>query len=106
MPRRSFDRSTSGTGNVIDMKTMKPVEKASLPIICERIRHYRELAGMEQKELAERLGITGNSVSNWENGRSRPDINLIPALCDLLHVTLYELFDISSPRGVKIFIMN
>ena len=97
MPRRSFDRSTPDTGNVIDMKTKKPVEKAAIPIICERIRHYRELAGIEQKELAGKLGITGNSVSNWENGRSRPDINLIPALCELLHVTLYELFDMEDP---------
>lgn len=98
MPRRTFDRSTPGTGSVIDMKTGKPAVKTTLPIICERIRHYRELAGMEQKELAARLGITGNSVSNWENGRSRPDINLIPGLCELLHVTLYELFDMEDPN--------
>ena len=97
MPRRTFDRSTSGTGNVIDMKTKKPVQKATLPIICERVRYYRELAGMEQKELATKLGITGNSVSNWENGRSRPDINLIPQLCELLHITLYELFAMDDP---------
>ena len=99
MPRRTFDRSTSGIGNVIDMKTKKPVEKAVIPIICERIRCYRELAGMEQKEMAKALGITGNSISNWENGRSRPDINLIPALCELLHVTLYELFDMEDPTS-------
>ena len=98
MPRRTFDRSTSGTGNVIDMKTKKPIEKEKLPIICERVRYYRELAGMEQKELAAKLGITGNSVSNWENGRSRPDINLIPQLCELLHVTLYELFAMDDPN--------
>ena len=98
MPRRTFDRSTSGTGNVIDMKTKKPIEKATLPIISERVRYYRELAGMEQKELATKLGITGNSVSNWENGRSRPDINLIPQLCELLHVTLYELFAMDDPN--------
>ena len=97
MPRRTFDRSTSNTGNVIDMKTKKPVEKAALPIICERIRYYREREGIEQKELAKALGITGNSISNWENGRSRPDINLIPGLCRLLHVTLYELFDMDDP---------
>ena len=97
MARRSFDRSTSGTGNIIDMKTGKPIEISTLPIICERIRFYREQLGMEQKELARRLGITGNSISNWENGRARPDINLIPALCETLHITLYELFDMEDP---------
>ena len=98
MPRRTFDRSTSDTGSFIDMKTQKPVKRTALPIICERIRRCRERAGMEQKELARQLGITGNSVSNWENGRSRPDINLIPKLCELLHVTLYELFDMTDPN--------
>ena len=47
MARRTFDRSTSGEGNVIDMKTGKPVERPTLPVICERIRYYRELIGME-----------------------------------------------------------
>lgn len=97
MPRRTFDRSTSGEGNVIDMYTGKPVEKPSIPIICDRIKYYRELMGMEQKELARLLGITGNSISNWEKGRSRPDINLIPDICKILHTTLYELFDMEDP---------
>lgn len=97
MPRRTFDRSTSGEGKVIDMKTGQPVEKPSIPIICERIRYYRELMGMEQKELARLLGITGNSISNWEKGRSRPDINLIPRICEILHATLYELYGMEDP---------
>ena len=97
MARRTFDRSTSGEGNVIDMKTGKPVERPTLPVICERIRYYRELVGMEQKELARRIGVTGNSVSNWENGRARPDINLLPEICRVLDVTLYELFDMDDP---------
>ena len=97
MPRRTFDRSTSGEGKVIDMKTGKPVEKPSIPIICERIRYYRELMGMEQKELARLLGITGNSISNWEKGRSRPDINLIPRICEIPHATLYELYGMEDP---------
>ncbi len=82
MARRNFDRSTSD----------------NIPVICERIRFYREKAGLEQKELAKQIGITGNSVSNWENGRSRPDINLIPTLCSVLGVSLYELFDLSDPH--------
>ena len=34
---------------------------------------------MEQKALAKAIGVTGNAISNWENGRARPDVNLIPA---------------------------
>lgn len=97
MARRSIDRSSPGKSSIIDMKTMKPAEKRSLPVICERIRFYRERAGMEQKALAEAVGITGNTVSNWENGRARPDINLIPDLCRVLDITLYELFGLPDP---------
>ncbi len=97
MPRRTFERSTPKTGKLVDIKTGKPIEKPSVPVICERIRHYRELRGIEQKDLARMIGITGNSISNWETGRSRPDINLIPSICNVLQVTLYELFNMEDP---------
>ena len=97
MARRKIDLSTSGEGNLIDMKTGKPVETPVLPVICERIHHYREALGMEQKALAEQIGITKNSVSNWENGRSRPDVNLLPGICKALNITLYDLFNLNDP---------
>ena len=100
MPRKSIDRSTSGTGNVIDLKTGKLVEKPKIPVICERIQYFRNRAGIEQKELAARIGITANAISNWETGRSRPDINLVPAICDALDISLYELYDMDEP-GIK-----
>jgi len=99
MPRKKIDLSTSGKGSLIDMKTGKPVETPVLPIICERIRHYRERQGIEQKELARRLGITPNSISNWENGRSRPDVNLLPRICEALHITFYDLFNKKDPTA-------
>lgn len=97
MPRRKIDLSTSGKGSVIDMKTGKPIEKPVLPVICERIRFYREHMGMEQKALADYIGITPNSISNWENGRSRPDVNLLPGICEALNISLYDLFGIPDP---------
>lgn len=97
MARKKIDLSTSGKGNVIDMKTGEPVKTPVLPVICERIRHYRERTGLEQKALAEKAGVTANSVSNWENGRSRPDVNLLPAICSALNITLYDLFNMEDP---------
>ena len=97
MPRRSIERPAKGSGNVIDMKTGKAVERPALPVLCERIRFYRERAGMEQKTLAKLIGVTGNAVSNWENGRGRPDINLLPDICRALNVTMYDLFDMEDP---------
>ena len=97
MPRRSIERPAKGTGNVIDMKTGKAVERPALPVLCERIRFYRERAGMEQKTLAKLIGVTGNAVSNWEHGRGPPDIKLLPDICRALNVTMYDLFDMEDP---------
>lgn len=101
MPRRKIDRSVSRTSSVIDMKTGMPVSPPPIPVICERIRYFRELAGIEQKELGKRIGISPNTISNWETGRSRPDINLIPAVCGALQVSLSDLFGIEDPEEVK-----
>ena len=97
MARRKIDLSTSGQGNLIDMKTGKPVETPVLPVICERIKHYREALGIEQKALAELIGVTKNAISNWECGRSRPDVNLLPIICEALNITLYDLFSLGDP---------
>lgn len=71
--------------------------KKKLSVICKSIKHYREKLGIEQKELGRRIGVVGNAVSNWENGRSRPDVDLLPKICKALGITLYELFDIDDP---------
>ena len=78
-----------------------PHEAPGIPIICERIRYYRILRGMEQKALAAALGITANSVSNWEQGRSRPDISLLPGICHTLSISLYDLFSLPEPNGLS-----
>ena len=97
MPKRVFDRSTSYESCVIDMHTGKPVPAETKPMICDRIRHYREKLGMEQKALAAMVGVTANAVSNWERGRARPDVNLLPDICEALQITLYQLYGLDDP---------
>ena len=46
---------------------------------------------MTQSELAEKLGVTDKSISNWENGRNMPDLSLFKPLCDVLGITINEL---------------
>ena len=97
MPKRVFDRSTSYESRVIDMHTGKPVPAEKKPMICNRIRHYREGLGLEQKALAAMVGVTANAVSNWERGRARPDVNLLPNICEALQITLYQLYGLDDP---------
>lgn len=94
MGRRAFE---SEKARVIDIHTGKPADEAPLPTVCERVRHYRTLRKIEQKELARQLNITPNSVSNWECGRSRPDVSLLPELCRVLEITPFELMGMHNP---------
>ena len=94
MGRRAFE---SEKARVIDIHTGKPADEAPLPTICERVRYYRTLRKIEQKELARQLNITPNSVSNWECGRSRPDVSLLPELCRVLEITPFELMGMHNP---------
>ena len=96
LPKRVFDRATPSESNVIDMHTGSPVPAKTKPMICDRIRHYREELGMEQKALAAVVGVTANAVSNWERGRARPDVNLLPNICEALRITLYQLYGLDD----------
>ena len=99
MARRKIELNSSARGALIDMKTGKPLSE--IPVICERIRYFREMKKMEQKLLAANIGVTANSVRNWENGRSRPDVNLLPSICRALNISLYDLFDTDAAEYEK-----
>ena len=59
--------------------------------IGNRITKYRKAKGMTQEELANRLGVSSQAVSKWENDASCPDISLLPQLCKVLGITTDEL---------------
>ena len=57
------------------------------------IQHQRRAAGMTQKELAEKLNISFQAVSKWENGDTLPDTGILLELCDLLNTTADKLLN-------------
>ena len=62
--------------------------------IGSRIRKYREMAGLSQKELADKIGISNSRVSNWEQGINRPDADIIAEICRALKVSPSDLLDV------------
>lgn len=56
-----------------------------------RIAALRKEKGLKQEELAEKLGISGQAVSKWENDQTCPDISLLPQLAGILGVSVDEL---------------
>ena len=52
----------------------------------EKIRNARKALGLTQRQLAQQLGVSNTSVSNWEKGLSRPDADMIQSLCGILRL--------------------
>ena len=58
-----------------------------------KIKYYRNEKELSQEELAERVYVSRQTISNWENNKSYPDINSI--------VLLSEIFEISIDNLIK-----
>ena len=55
------------------------------------IRNARHNANLSQEQAAEALGVSRQTVSNWENGKSYPDILSVIRMSDLYSVSLDHL---------------
>ena len=53
------------------------VNKYNLLVLNERIKELRVARGLSQVELAEKIGISKQSVSNWENDNIQPSIEML-----------------------------
>lgn len=62
--------------------------------ISKNIAKYREKAGLNQKELAERLGVVPSRISNWETGANCPTIDILFEVCDILNVSINDIYGV------------
>ena len=65
------------------------------------IQSQRKAVGLTQKELADKLGISFQAVSKWENGETLPDTGLLLELCDILGTTADRLLNGGTPSGFE-----
>ena len=63
---------------------------------CEVLRSLRDQHGLTQEELAERLFVTRQAVSRWENGETLPNTDTLRRLSALFGVSINTL--LGSPR--------
>ena len=63
----------------------------------ERLTRLRSQAGLSQDALAERLGVSRQSVSKWENGVSTPDLDKLVKLGEVFGVSLDQLVKGEAP---------
>ncbi len=69
--------------------------------IGKQIRSFRLRGNMTQERLAEKLGLTAQTVSKWETGMSYPDITLLPELTAALGITVDELFESATETHLR-----
>ena len=62
----------------------------------ERLAKLRESKGWLQRDLAFRMNVKANTISNWEKGISRPNLDQICQLCQTLAVTSDHLLGLDK----------
>ena len=58
-----------------------------------RLRELRNKSGLTQNEIANKLGVSGQTILNWENGIYEPKINQLIELATLFDVTVDYLIE-------------
>lgn len=64
----------------------------------KNLAKYRKKSGLTQAQLAEKVCVTPQAVSKWENG-SLPDSEFLPVIARTLGVSIDMLFGIEQERG-------
>ncbi|MBR5408063.1 MAG: helix-turn-helix domain-containing protein [Lachnospiraceae bacterium] len=57
----------------------------------DNLVHTRKIKGMTQEDIAERLGVTRQTVAKWESGESVPDLDKCKLLAEMLEISLDDL---------------
>lgn len=55
--------------------------------LSEKILNLRKANNLTQEQLAEKAGVSRQSVSKWESGQAAPDLDKITVLCEIFDVT-------------------
>ena len=66
--------------------------------IGNQIKQHRAALNLSQEELAEQVYVTRQTLSNWENGKTYPDVNSLLRLSGVFGVTLDELVKGDIPK--------
>ena len=65
----------------------------------EQIKHYRKQADLSQEKMAEKIGVSRQAITKWENGTGTPDISNLMAIADLFQISVDEL--LSNKKNEK-----
>jgi transcriptional regulator with XRE-family HTH domain len=75
------------------LKAQRPLPSAypkEIKTLGDHIRKRRLDLGLFQKDVARQIGVTEESVYNWETNRTEPEVRLIPRIIEFLGYTPYD----------------
>lgn len=64
--------------------------------IGENIKKHRRNTNLTQEQLAEKLGVSFQSISRWENGTTYPDMELLPSIAKFFDISVDRLIGCSE----------
>lgn len=67
----------------------------------ENLKRLRRENNLTQENLADFLGVTFQTVSNWERGSSYPDITMLPIIANYFKISIDELLGINKAEAEK-----
>ncbi len=83
--------------NKVRENPLSPSVPDGAVVIGPVLKKARNRKKLSQDELAGILGVTRNTVINWESGRNKPDIDMLIRLCRMLEIAIHDVFPEDSP---------
>ena len=71
-------------------------------MLSEKIKELRLSLGLNQPQLAQKLGVSKQCISNWENGYIQPSIDMLVKLAELFSVGTDYILELNDKRTIDI----
>ena len=67
----------------------------------ENVKKHRVNNGLTQEQLARKLFVTKQAISKWETGKGYPDASTLPAIAEVLDISLDQLMGTNEKRNMR-----
>ncbi|MCP0887373.1 helix-turn-helix transcriptional regulator [Ligilactobacillus sp. WILCCON 0076] len=69
--------------------------------LSKLLKKRRQASGLTQTEVAKKLHVSRQAISNWETGRHLPDLILIDQLANIYGISIDELINDNPPKNIE-----
>ena len=80
------------------MKRVLGTDRTNQEIFSNNLRRYVDSSDKTQKEIADIVGVSAGTFSDWINGRSLPRMNKIQKLAEILCIKMSDLIEEWNPE--------